>query len=120
MLWVSISNKVKDMKSNEVELKLRQMREELVVRQEKLAAHVSDRAVPLPADFSEQAVELENDETMVRLLERTQTELDDIDVALDRLGKNTYSTCDGCGQEIEAERLVALPTTSVCIVCASA
>jgi DnaK suppressor protein len=42
-----------------------------------------------------------------------------IEAALDRLRDGTYGTCQGCGETIPAERLVAVPWTAFCVGCAS-
>ena len=42
-------------------------REELQARQERVSRHTSHREYPLQQDFAEQAVELENGETLVSL-----------------------------------------------------
>jgi DnaK suppressor protein len=44
--------------------------------------------------------------------------VEQIDLALRKLGEGTYGRCDGCGGQIEAERLEALPTTWRCSTCA--
>lgn len=41
-----------------------------------------------------------------------------IDAALGRLDDGSYGTCERCGQPIGAERLEALPYTTLCINCA--
>jgi RNA polymerase-binding protein DksA len=38
-----------------------------------------------------------------------------IDAALRRIDEGTYGRCERCGQEIEAERLEALPWATLCI-----
>ncbi|MEM9622836.1 MAG: TraR/DksA C4-type zinc finger protein [Pseudomonadota bacterium] len=87
-------------------------------RQAKLARHVQHREEPLPADFAEQAVELENEETMVQLAARMEAEIVSIERALQRLEDNAYTRCEVCEEDIEAGRLHALPATTVCIRCA--
>jgi DnaK suppressor protein len=47
------------------------------------------------------------------------TSIDDIDRALAKIEAGTYGVCDGCGAPITESRLEALPSTAVCIVCAS-
>ena len=49
-----------------------------------------------------------------RVLEKT---LEEIDSALDRMEKETYSVCKYCGGEISEKRLEARPTASSCIEC---
>ena len=73
------------MDSNTIERRLREQRDVILARQARLARHTEHRETPLPADFSEQAVELENQETMVQLSPKGRAELTAIDHALARL-----------------------------------
>jgi DnaK suppressor protein len=52
-------------------------------------------------------------------IERDADELRRIDTALLRLSSGSYGTCEECGGEIAAERLVAEPTAVRCIRCQS-
>jgi RNA polymerase-binding protein DksA len=106
-----------DAKKLSIQQALQTQYAELKERHDKLAKHVAHRDTPLPADFAEQAVELENDETMVRLLEHSQAELREIQGALDRLAEGTYGICESCGVEIAAGRLEAIPTSTLCVAC---
>lgn len=47
-------------------------------------------------------------------------ELDDVELAIARLGEGTYGTCVVCGVAISDERLEAMPATKWCIEHASA
>jgi RNA polymerase-binding protein DksA len=94
-------------------------REELKARQERVARHTRHREDPLPQDFAEQAVELENGETLVALDQELAQELKKIDRALARIDAGTYLDCESCGKPIGAERMAALPTSVLCIDCAS-
>ena len=101
-----------------VTARLEQARASIKERQAKLARHTQHRESPLPQDFAEQAVELENDETMVALERELTDELDQIEAALRRLEAGTYTTCASCGETIDPARLEALPSTTRCIDCA--
>ena len=94
-------------------------REELQARQERVSRHTRHREDPLPQDFAEQAVELENGETLVALDHELEAELKKIDHALARIEADSYLHCESCGEPIGEERLKALPTTALCIDCAS-
>lgn len=54
------------------------------------------------------------------LEENLREALVDVRSALIRMDEGTYSTCDRCGAEIPADRLRAMPTASLCIVCKEA
>jgi RNA polymerase-binding protein DksA len=51
------------------------------------------------------------------LLENTRDLLDQVDLALRKIGDGTYGKCASCGKSIEAARLKALPHASLCISC---
>ena len=74
---------------------------------------------PALKDSQEQATEAENDEVLERLGEAERQEIADIRAALARLEDGTYALCTACGGEIAARRLAALPSTCVCVSCAS-
>lgn len=98
---------------------LERRREELVERRDRIARHTRHRDEPLPPDFAEQAVELENGETLVALDREVNAELRQIDQALRRLDEGNYGECSDCGEPISPQRLAALPYTSRCIDCAN-
>lgn len=93
--------------------------EEMKARQERVSRHTRHREDPLPQDFAEQAVELENGETLVALDQELSQELKKIDRALERIESGDYLECETCGEPIGEERLKALPTSVQCIDCAS-
>ena len=46
-------------------------------------------------------------------------EIEDIKYALRRMRGGEWEYCEGCGEQIAEARLEALPTTRLCIACAS-
>jgi RNA polymerase-binding transcription factor DksA len=71
----------------------------------------------LPADFEEQAIELESQEAL-QVIQKTETsDIRQIEAALTRISKGTYGTCAKCGKPIDPRRLKALPTAATCIPC---
>ena len=71
----------------------------------------------LPADFEEQATELENQEAL-EVIQKTETaEIQQIEAALKRISEGTYGTCAKCGGVIDPRRLKALPTAATCVPC---
>ena len=73
---------------------------------------------PLPADFAEQAVAVENDETLERLREDLGARLVDIRGALQRIDAGGYGVCVRCHEPIPAARLEAVPSADLCLDCA--
>jgi DnaK suppressor protein len=51
--------------------------------------------------------------------EREREKLQNIDQALKRIQEGTYGECEECGDDIELERLLALPFTRLCLDCKS-
>ena len=51
--------------------------------------------------------------------EREREKLQNIDEALASIKEGTYGECDDCGDDIELERLLALPFTRLCLDCKS-
>ncbi len=51
--------------------------------------------------------------------ERDRGRLQNIEQALKRIKNDTYGECDECGEDIELERLLALPFTRLCLDCKS-
>lgn len=101
-----------------VKAELEEQLESIHTRLEKLARHVSHREEPLPQDFAEQAVELENSETMQALDQELRENEREVTRALARLAKGSYGACTQCGQDIGKPRLEALPAVALCFDCA--
>jgi RNA polymerase-binding transcription factor DksA len=74
---------------------------------------------PVPADSSEAAIVVENDEVLEQIRATALNELQIIRVVMKRLNSGTYSVCDQCGQQIEPARLEAVPYAIRCASCAS-
>jgi DnaK suppressor protein len=54
------------------------------------------------------------------LLRQAEEDLAALNLALERVDNGTAHRCESCGGSIALERLLALPTTRLCIHCASA
>lgn len=55
---------------------------------------------------------------MEQLMDQMHVELSAIQVALNRIADGLYDVCTHCKGAIEADRLIALPTTILCSSCA--
>lgn len=99
---------------------LQRRRREIMSRLSALKGDIQRSEGPLPADFEEQAIELENLDVLFELDEVSRHELNQINNALERLQSDDYEYCAACGAEIGAARLQALPTADTCIRCAEA
>lgn len=76
---------------------------------EMLSQHIADLSTAL--ELTEQAVGNR---------EAARAELEQVEIALERLDRGTYGKCEDCGRRIAAERLEALPSARRCIDCARA
>jgi RNA polymerase-binding protein DksA len=74
---------------------------------------------PLDADFSEQAIDLADDEALEGVDTVLRAEIAQIRHALLRIKNGTYGTCGNCGAPIPMERLKARPIATRCIKCAA-
>ena len=53
------------------------------------------------------------------LLEAASRRLTEIDRTIARVDAGTYGVCERCGRPIPVDRLVARPTASTCVTCAT-
>jgi DnaK suppressor protein len=65
-----------------------------------------------PADVGSELFEKTKDRSIIAQLD---AQLEDVDRALGKVGGNTYGRCEACGQEIDVERLEAVPTARFCV-----
>jgi|SRR5208282_2102353 len=72
----------------------------------------------LPADWEEQATQLENQDALEGVEKSKLQEIRQIREALQRIGQGSYGVCAQCGEAIDPRRLRALPTATRCISCA--
>jgi RNA polymerase-binding protein DksA len=98
---------------------LLERRAQLLDRVRRLDKDVHHREEPIPADFAEQATELENQEVLEALDGDARAELRQIDRALARIEEGDYGLCARCGDAIAPARLEILPAALLCIDCAS-
>src|SRR6266446_4056760 len=94
------------------------VRDRLLKRASDASADLRHEADPLSADFAEQVTQRENDDVLGAISHSAQEELQQVEAALRRLASGRYSTCSVCGEDIEPERLDAVPYTNRCRSCA--
>lgn len=86
---------------------------------ERSAEIEDDLRQPLDADFSEQAVDLSDDEALEGVDDVLRAEARQVQLALARIANGTYGTCAKCGEAIPRARLEARPIATRCIKCAA-
>ena len=101
-----------------IKQQLLERQKELESRVEAINKDVSHSETPLSNDWSEQAVERENDEVLEALGNASQQELIQIKAALKRIDNGTYRHCVVCTEVIPLERMQLLPQTTHCTRCA--
>ena len=96
----------------------------LLARRKEILAELDhieeDLDQPTPKDWEDAASERQGDEVLQSLGAHDLAELRAIDAALARVEDGTYGKCKGCGEDISAERLAAVPETPFCRTCAAA
>lgn len=77
-----------------------------------------DLSEPPDADWSDNAIESENDEVLEGVGAMTLAEIKQIETALSKIEAGTYGICQKCDEKIPVARLQALPYATTCIKCA--
>ena len=70
-----------------------------------------------PNDVVDHSTSLDETEYNFQFLEREDKYIQKLDEALQLIRSGVYGTCRVCGEEINEERLKAVPTTSICVKC---
>lgn len=100
----------------EIKAMLEEKLRELTARIEEIDDDLSE---PPDPDWSENAVESENDEVLEEIGELAVEEMKKIRSALSKIEAGTYGVCEKCDAKISVKRLEALPYATTCIKCAS-
>src|SRR6202140_1726665 len=104
--------------ANAVRDRLLKRRDELRQRASDASADLRHEADPLSADFAEQVTQRENDDVLGAISHSAREELQQVESALVRLASARYATCSVCGEDIDPERLDAVPYADRCRSCA--
>lgn len=96
---------------------MRLRRSELLARGRRVANDLGRRNEPLTADFSDRAIQLQNDEALQVIGNAAEDEIAAIDEALERLVQGLYGVCKRCDGVISRTRLAAIPHAVVCEDC---
>lgn len=103
----------------QVRQRLLARRRDLTVRRSRVESDLRRSNDPLVPDFSDQAIQLQNDETLRAIGTAAADELAALNEALQRLDQGLYGICKACGDEISTERLAAVPHAVTCAACAA-
>lgn len=92
-------------------------RSELQARGKRVEADLARRNEPLTADFSDRAIQMQNDEPLQVIGAAVEDEIAAIDEALERLVQGLYGVCKRCDGAISSSRLAAVPQAVLCEKC---
>jgi len=65
-------------------------------------------------DLEDQALELADFDNNLTITTELQKQLQEVEIALEKIEKDEYGKCEVCGQDIEEKRLLILPSASTC------
>jgi RNA polymerase-binding transcription factor DksA len=108
---------IDNMALEQIRARLLARRAELRRRRERIELDLSRHHEALSGDSSDRAIQLENDEPLQAIEHVAARELEDIDLALERMARGLYGICKSCGDQISAARLAAVPHATVCQYC---
>jgi len=110
-------NKTKTKWRNEIKTLLLQMRKELLQDVSQSMRAESDHLKHDIGDFYDHASSDRDRELALMLADREREKLTYVDDALKRIDLGTYGICESCDEEIDKDRLLAMPFTKLCLSC---
>jgi len=102
---------------NEIKALLLQMRKELLQEVSQSMRAESDHLKHDIGDFYDHASSDRDRELALMLADREREKLTYVDDALKRIDLKTYGICESCDEEIDKDRLLAMPFTKLCLSC---
>ena len=102
---------------NEIRAMLLQMRKELLQDVSQSMRAESDHLKHDIGDFYDHASSDRDRELALMLADREREKLTYVDNALKRIELGTYGICESCDEEIDRDRLLAMPFTKLCLSC---
>jgi len=67
--------------------------------------------------MEEEADEVQEYDNMLPVEYSLELKLKDINLALEKIEKGEYGSCENCGKQIEEERLRVAPEARLCMIC---
>ena len=102
---------------NDIKALLLQMRKELLQEVSQSMRAESDHLKHDIGDFYDHASSDRDRELALILADREREKLTYVDDALKRIDLGTYGICESCDEEIDKDRLLAMPFTKLCLSC---
>jgi len=101
----------------DIKVMLLQMRKELLKEVSQSMKAESDHLKHDIGDFYDHASSDRDRELALMLADREREKLTRVDDALKRIENGTYGICESCEEEIDRDRLAAMPFTKLCLSC---
>lgn len=65
-------------------------------------------------DLEDEALELADFDNNLTITTELQTQLQEVEIALEKIEKGEYGKCEVCGKDIDERRLIAIPSATTC------
>ncbi|MCD8139915.1 MAG: TraR/DksA C4-type zinc finger protein [Planctomycetaceae bacterium] len=101
----------------EIKTFLQEKRERLLAGMRRELQIQKERAESKAADEVDKATDAYDEDLSFEIATANDQELQDIQVALEKIEKGTYGECEVCGCGISPSRLKILPSATTCVAC---
>lgn len=102
------------------------LKETLIRRRQELRAFLNGESAPIwgdeaiSGDAADMALGISRDELSFQRIDSISNELNQVEIALERIEDHTYGLCEACGGMIPIARLRFLPYAGKCVICQEA
>lgn len=100
---------------NRAEQNLLKLKEEYETRIDKIDDHTQNPQDDLNDHWEDQAISYRQNDMRQSLKQEARQSLIYVENALSRIENGTYGECEVCGEQIEEQRLEALPYATLCM-----
>ncbi len=91
------------------------LKEEYETRIDKIEDHIQNPQDDLNEHWEDQAISYRQNDMRTNLMVEGRQSLIYVENALSRIENGTYGKCEVCGEQIEEQRLQALPYATLCM-----
>lgn len=97
------------------EQNLLKLKDEYESRIDKIEDHIQNPQDDLNEHWEDQAISYRQNDMRKNLMSEARQSLIYVENALSRIKNGTYGECEVCGEQIEEQRLEALPYATLCM-----
>ncbi|QOD12058.1 TraR/DksA C4-type zinc finger protein [Psychrobacter sp. 28M-43] len=94
---------------------LLKLKDEYESRIDKIEDHIQNPQDDLNEHWEDQAISYRQNDMRKNLMSEARQSLIYVENALNRIENGTYGECEVCGEQIEEQRLEALPYATLCM-----